>query len=274
MRELTQQLTASILVTALLSGTTAALVHGQSDSRRAPYDLEKFRSVLDDSKLQAPKSSPTLISRGKFAGASNEYFFLDPTGQYMTFTVEGDSCRSELRQESGDWDTASKKPQRLIARVKVFVPQDKQLESFTFLQIHDKKNGDKGLNKPLLRVTRRDQRRGKQDHLWAAIRTPKNFDKPISLSNLASKHVDLGPRPKGFFDVEVRVQNSKMTVTIDRQTKVNMDVSYWDGLPNYFKAGVYNQDPGRSKVQFQSLRFSDSDDDPANGSNAKAVKVD
>jgi len=29
----------------------------------------------------------------------------------------------------------------------------------------------------------------------------------------------------------------------------------------------------RSKVQFQSLRFSDSDEDPANGSGAKAVKA-
>ena len=269
MKELTQQLTARLLATALLSVTTAAVAMGQGNNQGAPYDLKKFRSVLDDSKLQAPKSSPTLINRGKFAGVSNEYFFLDPTGQYMTFTVEGNGCRSELRQESGDWDTASKKPQRLIARVKVFVPQDKKLESFTFLQIHDKKTGDQGLNKPLLRVTRRDQRRGKKDHLWAVIRKPKDFDKPISLSNLASEHIDLGPRPKGFFDAEVRVQNSKMIVTINGQTKVNMDVSYWDGLPNYFKAGVYNQDPGRSKVEFESLRFSDSDEDPADGSALK-----
>lgn len=266
MKEITQKLATRILAAALLSLTTGAVAVGQGHSQGAPYDLEKFRSVLDDSKLQAPKSSPTLIEQGKFAGASNEYFFLDPTGQYMTFTVEGNSCRSELRQQSGDWDTASKKPQRMIARVKVFVPQDKQLESFTFLQIHDKRNGDQGLNKPLLRVTRRDQRRGIKDHLWAVVRTPKDFDKPISLSNLASKHIDLGPRPKGFFDAEVCVQNSKMIVTINGQTKVDMDVSYWDGLANYFKAGVYNQDPGRSKVEFESLRFSDSDDDPADGS--------
>ena len=225
MKELTQQLTAKILATALLSVTTAAVAMGQSHSQGAPYDLEKFRSVLDDSKLQAPKSSPTLIKQGKFAGASNEYFFLDPTGQYMTFTVEGTSCRSELRQLSGDWDTASKTPQRMIARVKVFAAQDKSPERFTFLQIHDKKNGDTGLNKPLLRVTSHDQRQGKQDHLWAAIRIPKDFDKPISLSNLAGKHLDLGPRPKGFFDAEVRVQNSKMIVTINGQTKVDMDVS-------------------------------------------------
>lgn len=259
MKELAQHLTFRVLVAAFLSVVTGAVAMGQG----APYDLKKFRSVLDDSKLQAPKSSPTLINRGNFAEASNEYFFLDPTGQYMTFTVVGESCRSELRQQTGDWDTASEKPQRMTARVKVFVPQDKQPEQFTFLQIHDKKDGNKGLNKPLLRVTRAGNRRGRRDHLWAHIRTPKNFAKPISLSNLSTKVLDLGPRPKGFFDVEVRVQNSQMIVTINGQTKVDMDVSYWDGLANYFKAGVYNQAPGRSKVEFESLRFSNSVDIPA-----------
>ena len=86
MKELTQKLALRVLAAALLSVATGAIAMGQA----APYDLKKFRSVLKNSKLQAPKSSPTLINKGKFKGASNEYFFLDPTGQYMTFTVEGD----------------------------------------------------------------------------------------------------------------------------------------------------------------------------------------
>jgi len=262
MNGLTQKLFARILPAALLSLTFAAVAQGQGKDSSAPYDLKKFRAVLDDSKLQAPKSSPTKINQGKFKGASNEYFFLDKTGQYMTFTVAGDKNRSELRQVSGDWDTASKSPQRMIARVKVFVPEDKQLEQFTFIQIHDKKNGSKGLNKPLLRITRRGNYRRKRDHLWAAIRTPKNSSKPISLKNLSGQHIDLGPRPKDFFDIEVRVQNSRMIITLDGQKKVDVDVAYWDGLDNYYKAGVYNQDSGRSKVEFESLRFTDSDKDP------------
>lgn len=257
MMKLTPALITRLCAAALLSATAAAVAPAQGQG--APYDLEKFRPVLDDSKLQAPTSS-TMIKRGDFAGASNEYFFLDPTGQYMTFTVEGDSKRSELRQLTGDWDTATKTPQRLIARVRVFVPEDKGLKEFTFLQIHDTTKGDKALNKPLLRITRRSDYRKMQDHLWAHIRTPKNFDQPISLANLATESIDLGPRPESFFDVEVRVQNSRMIVTINGQTKVDMDVSYWDGLDNYYKAGVYNQDPGRSKVEFESLRFTDSDE--------------
>lgn len=267
-----------LCVTAVLSVT--ALVVSTVNGQSAPYDLEKFHSVLDDSKLQAPKSSPTMIKRGDFAQASNEYFFLDKTGQFMTFTVDGDSCRSELRQSTGDWDTATTIPQRLIARVRVFEPEDEGLNEFTFLQIHDKKRDSKGdrksekknnasgLNKPLIRIVRCGDYRNTHDHLWARIRTPKNFDKPIALSNLATKSIDLGPRPEGFFDAEIKVQNSQMIVTINGQTKVEMDVSYWDGLDNYFKAGVYNQDPGRSKVEFDSLRFSDSNSDSSSSSSS------
>ncbi|MEO0514274.1 MAG: polysaccharide lyase family 7 protein [Planctomycetota bacterium] len=233
-----------------------------ASAEAVPYDLEKFRPVLDDSKLQAPTSSPAKINRGDFEGAANEYFFLDDTGHYLTFTVTGDSKRSELRQLSGEWDTASSTPQRLVARVKVYVPETPGLEQYTFLQIHDTTNDPGSLNKPLIRITRRGDYRKTQDHLWAAIRTPADFDKPISLDNLATLNIDLGPRPEGFFDAEIRVQNSNMTVTIDGETKVDLDVSYWDGLDNYFKAGVYNQDPGTSKVEFESLMFLDSDDTP------------
>lgn len=259
MMKLTPALTTRTMITAMCAAALLSAAVAPAQGQGAPYDVEKFRSVLDESKLQAPTSSPTMINQGKFAGASNEYFFLDKTGQYMTFTVEGDSNRSELRQNTGDWDTATETPQRMIARVRVLVPEDQKLEQFTFLQIHDKKNGDEGLNKPLLRLTRRSDYRKTQDHLWAHIRTPENCDKPISLANLATKNFDLGPRPEGFFDVEVRVQNSKIIVTINGRTKFDMDVSYWDGLDNYFKAGVYNQNPGRSKAEFESLRFTDSE---------------
>ena len=247
------------LLSVVMLVTFAGAAWGQDQRDYAPYNLKKFRPVLDNSKLQAPTSSPTLIEKGKFTGKANEYFFLDPTGQYMTFTVEGDKNRSELRQETGDWDTATKTPQRMLARVKVYVPEDKQLEQYTFLQIHDKKEGDKGLNKPLLRVTLRGNYKNTRDHIWAVIRTPKDYNKPISLKNLATENVDLGPRPNGFFNIEVRVQNSHLGIAMGGQIKVNMNVSYWDGLENYFKAGVYNQDPGRSKVEFELLQYADSD---------------
>ena len=251
-----------VTLVVVLSAWFAAVPVTAQDAQ-VPYDLEQFRPVLDASKLQAPTSSPTKIRRGKFDGASNEYFYLDETGQYLTFTVTGDSKRSELRQMTGEWDTSTFTAQRLVARVRVFVPETAGLEQYTFLQIHDTTNDPGSLNKPLIRVTRRGSYRGTQDHLWAHIRTPKDFTKPISLDNLATKNIDLGPRPEGFFDIEIRVQNSEMIVLVEGQAKVEVDVSYWDGLANYFKAGVYNQDPGTSKVEFESLRFVTGEDTEA-----------
>ena len=228
-----------------------------------PYDLEQFRPVLDDSKLQAPTSSPAKIEQGDFAGQSNEYFFVDPTGQYLTFTVTGDSNRSELRQMSGDWDTATATAVGMAARVKVYVPETPELEQYTFLQIHDTTDDPGALNKPLLRVTRRGQYRKTNDHLWAYIRVPADLSQPISTENLDTEYVDLGPRPEGFFDAQVRIHEGRMTVTIDGETKIDKDVSYWNGLNNYFKAGVYNQDPGTSMVEFASLRYFTGDDTQA-----------
>ncbi len=240
---------AALTVTAVPPDVTAA------DEAKAPYDLEKFRPVLDDSKLQAPTSSPAKINHGEFAGESNEYFYLDETGQYMTFTITGDSKRAELRQMSGDWQTSTPTERRLDARVKVFVPETESLEQFTFMQIHDKQENGVGLNKPLIRITWRSSRGGVEDHLWAGIRVPEDASKPISLENLGTQWIDLGPRPEGFFDAAIVVKDNRMSVTIDGETKLDMDVAYWDGMPNYFKAGVYNQDPGTSMVQFDKLAY-------------------
>ncbi len=218
----------------------------------APYNLSKYRPVLDDSKLQAPTSS-TLIAHGDFADKSNQYFRLDSSGKYMTFTVSGDSKRSELRQMSGDWQTSTSSWRKMIGEVKVFYPNSSSssLDQFTFMQIHDSTS----LNKPLIRLVWHRSRSGQSDHLWAVIRIPANPNQPISSSNLATQWEDLGPRPSGFFKSEIKVKNNQMKVRINSVTKVDVDVTYWDGLDSYFKAGTYNQDPGTSKVQYRSLKY-------------------
>lgn len=241
----------------LVSGCLSVLpvVSGHAESAGiTPYDVDAFRPVLEESKLQAP-TSKALIRQGGFAGQANEYFYVDPSGPYLTFTVKGDSKRSELRQMTGDWQTSTATPQRLIGEVQVFFPENESMNQFTFMQIHDTTDDPQSLNKPLLRLVWLRSRHGIQDHLWAAIRMPRDMDQPISLDNLSGRFVDLGPRPEGFFKSEVRVQANQMVVLLNDEEKLSMDVTYWDGLNNYFKAGVYNQDPGVSKVQFRSLRY-------------------
>lgn len=197
-------------------------------------------------------SSPAVIKQGEFAGASNAYFFLDPTGRHMVFTVEGDSMRSELRQESGDWLTSTTAKRSLSGRLQIDIPETDSLNQFTFMQIHDTNDG---LNKPLIRLTWQRDRDGLSDHLWAVIRTPDDPTRPISGDNLSSVSLDLGPRPTGFFDALIGVRENRMWVEIDGEVLVDMDVSYWDGLDNYFKAGVYLQDEGRATAVFDELAY-------------------
>lgn len=256
-----------------LLGLTAAVLSlpAAVKAAEAPYDLPRFQPVLDASKLQAPKSSPAMVEHGEFAGKSNEFFHLDESGQRIVFTATGDSRRSELRQMTGDWDTSTPEERALIARVKVLVPETPELGQFTFLQVHDKEEDGEGLNKPLIRVTWRRSRSGVRDHLWAGLRVPADASRPISLENLGSEWVDLGPRPDGSFDASIRVRDNRLRVTIDGEKKIDKDVSYWAGLSNYFKAGVYNQDPGTSVAIFEALRYVSGDEEASATSSGAAA---
>ena len=91
----------SLLYTvALLTGALGSPVW--ASEAPVPYDLEKFRPVLDDSKLQAPTSSPAKIEQGNFEGQSNQYLFLDETGQNLIFTVAAELAQLGPLAVTGD----------------------------------------------------------------------------------------------------------------------------------------------------------------------------
>jgi len=221
-------------------------------AHNSPYSLEKFRSVLDKSKLQAPKSSfDPLYSRkyGDFKGYSNKYFYLQDN-KYMVFYMCGDHNRSELRFKN-DWKTDTKTPKIIEARLKLFHLNAKR--EFTFLQIHaDSTLVDKPtINKPLLRVVWYKKLRHLKDHIWAVVRLSGDVNQPYY------QKIDLGKMPKGFFDVKVVVQNNMMYVYFNGEKKVALNVSYWQDYYNYFKAGVYLQDDGCGKILFEKLIVKD-----------------
>jgi hypothetical protein len=218
----------------------------------APYSLEKFKNVLDKSKLQAPKSSynPQYSRKyGDFKNYSNKYFYLQ-NGRYMVFYMCGNHNRSELRFRN-DWKVDSKTPKTLQARVKLFPLNSKR--EFTFLQIHADSTlfNVPTINKPLLRIVWYKKLRGKKNHLWAVIRLSNNeFVKRYA-------KIDLGKMPKGFFDVKIVVKDNNLKIYVDNKKKVDIDVSYWSDFYNYFKAGVYLQDDGCAKVLFDKLIVKD-----------------
>ena len=230
------------MMTSLRACTLMLVLCGSAQAHEAPYNLSKFQSVLDDSKLQAPNSG-TACAQGDFSGYADWFFRLDSTSQYMTFEMDGDKSRSELRQME-EWTTGTTSWRKMIGEVKVFYPTTSSLEQFTWMQIHDSTS----LNKPLIRLTWRRYAYGQQDHLWAVVRDSAN-------SSSSYSWFDLGARPSGFVKAEIKVKNNNLRVRIDSVTLVDIDVSYWDGLSGYYKAGVYLQDPGTAKVQFKSLKY-------------------
>jgi len=217
-----------------------------------PYSLTKFRPVLNISKFQAPYShyDPLYSTKyGKFEDFCNQYFHLQDN-KYMTFFMcqdnEREHRRSELRFRD-DWKVSDNKSHILEANLKIF-PLNQQRE-FTFLQIHADSTLKNSpiINKPLLRVTWQNELHNIHNHLWAVIRLG------TAIHSRYAK-IDLGKKPKGFFNVKIEVKNSKMSIWINNQKKIsNFDVSYWNKFYNYFKAGVYLQGVGCSKVLFNKL---------------------
>jgi len=218
----------------------------------SPYLLDKFKSVLDISKLQAPKSSyDPLYSRhyGDFQNYSNKYFYLQDN-KYMVFYMCGNHHRSELRFKN-DWSVNTNTPKILEAEVKLFPLNEKR--EFTFLQIHadDTLINYPTINKPLLRIVWFKVYHHKKNHIWAVIRKSPNIEE-----NRYEK-IDLGAMPKSFFNVKIVVYNNILKIYVNNKLKINEDVSYWQKYKNYFKAGVYLQDTGCSKVLFNKLIVKD-----------------
>lgn len=215
-----------------------------------PYSLDKFKGVLNISKLQAPysKYDPLYcVKYGKFKDVCNKYFYLQDN-KYMAFFMcqddESEHKRSELRFKD---DFKVSENHTLEARLKIFpLNQDRE---FTFLQIHADSTLKNlpTINKPLLRITWWRELHNIYNHLWAVIRLGSG-----KFSRYAK--IDLGKKPKDFFDVTIRVKNSKLSIWINGENKIdNFDVSYWNKYYNYFKAGVYLQGVGCAKVLFDKL---------------------
>jgi hypothetical protein len=217
-----------------------------------PYSLDKFKGVLNISKLQAPysKYDPLYgVKYGKFKDVCNKYFYLQDN-KYMTFfqcqDSEKEHKRSELRFRN-DWKVSDDNAHILKANVKIF-PLNQQRE-FTFLQIHADSTLKNSpiINKPLLRVTWQNELHNIHNHLWAVIRLGAGLHARYA-------KIDLGKKPKGFFNVTIKIKHSKISIWINNQKNIsNFDVSYWNKFYNYFKAGVYLQGVGCSKILFNKL---------------------
>ncbi len=227
-------------------------------TRTAPYNLPKFQSVLNQSKLQWPQSS-TEVSYGDFQGFQADHFYLSSEG-YLTFETEDSNVkRVELRQGPQEWKTSTSTLKNMVGELKCFHPET--IKEYSWMQIHDNSSFDgNNINKPFVRLAWRKLHQGQEDHLWAIIRTSHQADG-------SATSIDLGKRPDSFFKAEIAVQNNQLVIKIDGVEKITQDVRYWEDSQNYFKAGVYlsgsvnNDVPDgqkKAKVQFKSLSYDSS----------------
>jgi len=205
---------------------------------------------MDTSRLQYPESSPTAVSAGQFAGYSSDGFKL-VNDQYIQFQIsDAIGTRSELRHYP-EWSSSSSIERSIVANLMMPPLDPAVVQEFTFLQVHTKEflGNPSG---PLLRLVWKASRSGLSDWLWANLRTSLN---PKSNSN-----IELLPRPTGFFDIEVRLVNSTLSILIDGVPLPSFDesdLSYWDSIQtNYFKAGAYlNSGTGTVTTLFDEINF-------------------
>ena len=216
-----------------------------------PYDYTQFQPVLDQSKLQIRYDD--VVNYGDFADKKFPQFYVDKD-ENLHFVIDkaADSAkvRSELREGPNGWSTADTEGHFWVATLKCLKPKA-GITSYTWMQVHGTSDT---YNYPLLRLFWIRDRDGIYDHIWAIIivsnpDTPKIYE-----------YRDLGARPTYFFNAEVHIKNNIMDILIDHKLKTTINVTYWEDVQNYFKAGVYidrYSDGGAVSAIFKELHFYD-----------------
>ncbi|MDN2663485.1 polysaccharide lyase family 7 protein [Psychromonas sp. 14N.309.X.WAT.B.A12] len=248
-----------------------------------PYDYVQYIHALNNAKLQQnnpPTSSSTseVVDAGEYNGFDNDYFYLDSTTGWLTFEMTGDSKRSELRFVE-NFRTNTSEISTLSAEILPISPEESVASSgdgqeMTLMQVHNKgENGetdDTVLSHPLLRIVWDGESRTDDDTgdsysnaYWAIIKTNayecKDDSNPNYNDNCPDSYdfyylADYDQDNATKFDIEAG--DSTLIINVDGDEKVNIDITYWDDLYSYFKAGVYNQyEDGTSTVQFKSLTY-------------------
>lgn len=234
------------------------LADGNLQENISPYTLSKFQSVIQQSRLQMrkPGTANQDIRLNQDPTFSSEGFYLE-SNRYMTFHASGsgNDIRSELRQDSL-WSTANSAGKKMIASLKLSIPNTPGLNEYTWMQIHDKPptNNDPA-NKPLVRLVWLRAKNGETNHRIGAI-----VKQDATGDNKLDKHIDLGIMPRELFKAELKVQNNILKIKINNEEVDNgvINVGFWADYLNYFKAGVYLQGNGAATVQFDSLKYYDS----------------
>ncbi|RUM68781.1 MAG: hypothetical protein DSZ05_00550 [Sulfurospirillum sp.] len=214
-----------------------------------PYDYQKFRTVLNRSRLQYPDIT-VVVPSGHFDGYQAPWFY--SLNGDLFFSAEKPAnlptIRSELREES-IWKTSDTTRHIWSAKLKCFKPQ-KGINAYTWMQILGTNDS---FNYPLIRLMWVRNYHGIYDHLWAIVITSDAYD-----PNITYDWVDLGERTGDYVSAKVEIADNTMRIFLNDTVIRQYDVTYWQSVDNYFKAGIYinrPKDHGKATVAFHELSF-------------------
>lgn len=224
---------------------TLCLLVGVAIGYTSPRSASIFHHVLERSKLQAPDSSTVAYKPYDVA----ERFFHLEDDTYLTFQMNGEGHRSELRQTDTDEDESEwsvKDFHRLTAEVSLPVPAS-EMEEFTFLQVHC------GV-KPALRVVWMREYDGVGDAIFAVLRMNDKDGDDIEV-----ERYPLGQRSSEETQYTVTVDDSRIVIEVNGDQVQDLDAEFWEDAECYFKAGAYIQhqegDDAEAITRFSHLQW-------------------
>ncbi len=249
-----------VIVTAILA---ALLLHGcgseiksnidsvegyEKNETVVPYTLPQFQPVLDRCKLQYSEGAAYYYKKLKTFKAP--YFYARDGVLYFTInkTKEMHTMRCELRGKE-EWRVSDTNAHLWHAKVRCFVPK-KGVDAYNFMQLH---GTTETFNYPLIRLLWVRERQGISDHLWAIVIVSEAYNE-----NKKYEWVDLGKRTDDYITADVNVTANIMTLKINGKVIKQYDVSNWQNVLNYYKAGAYIHRPddhGTAMVAFKELMF-------------------
>ena len=211
-----------------------------------PYNFNKFKKFLDNSKLTYPTSHDKVVDYGKFDNFKSDWFYADKDWN-LHFVLEkkwsNKKIRNELRRspnppKNDGFDVNDDKIWHLYAKVKL--QSIKRLKEYTFLQIHSEKHS-------LLRVVVEKFKKWKRNHIWAVVRiTTKDSWK-------RTQRYDLWWFTNDFIDFDIYIWNWSLKIKRNGKVYVDKDISRWPEKKNYFKAGIYDSKNSKGEWKVEIL---------------------
>lgn len=228
-----------------------------------PYDYPQYQDALDIADLQ--KNDGTIKTASNFSDFDSDYFSIDSTANWLTFDIDGEDSQSILKFTTG-FQTDEQHFHRLSAALYPMAPNTSIAESdsgqsMTLLQIANDQD-----YAPLVSITWDAEERessGSAEALhsnsyWAVINTGQCTDTEVEATpsdcytyyHLANYNT---ASPTQF---ELLVENNQLVINVDQQEQVNLSISNWPNIDNYFTAGVTNHySNGNSTVQYKTLTY-------------------